>query len=192
LYPKSRLDALTDGVFAVAMTILVLDLKIPEEFQTQDNAALAQALLALLSKFFPYVLSFVVLGISWLSLLRATSTDEMLGFAYAKWWLLYLLSVTCIPFSTLLIGRFNHVPLANVVYAANMLLIAAIGYRLMMLLPHPRIDHHWRARKIALIVLMISCALAIALSLPYPGHAMLAFLLNLGVPVILRMTGRKP
>ncbi len=37
--PKSRLDALTDGVFAVAMTLLVIDLRLPESFHAADSAA---------------------------------------------------------------------------------------------------------------------------------------------------------
>jgi TMEM175 potassium channel family protein len=43
-YPKIRIDALTDGIFAVAMTILVLDLRLPEEFHPVDDGAMATAL----------------------------------------------------------------------------------------------------------------------------------------------------
>jgi Endosomal/lysosomal potassium channel TMEM175 len=58
MYPKLRLDALTDGIFAVAMTILVLDLRLPEEFHAVDDNAMARALLGLWPKFLPYALSF--------------------------------------------------------------------------------------------------------------------------------------
>jgi uncharacterized membrane protein len=45
MYPKSRVDALTDGLFAVAMTILVLDLRLPDEFHP-DRSGLVHALRA--------------------------------------------------------------------------------------------------------------------------------------------------
>jgi uncharacterized membrane protein len=52
MYSKSRVDALTDGVFAVAMTILVLNLTLPEA-GVHDEAGLVSAIRGLWSKFFP-------------------------------------------------------------------------------------------------------------------------------------------
>jgi len=53
MYPKARLDALTDGIFAVAMTLLVLELRVPDQ-PVADSAALWQALKDLWPKFFPF------------------------------------------------------------------------------------------------------------------------------------------
>jgi uncharacterized membrane protein len=54
VYPKNRLDALTDAIFAVAMTILVLDLRIPDEAAVgPDEASLVRSLLALSPKLLP-------------------------------------------------------------------------------------------------------------------------------------------
>ena len=47
MYPKARIEALTDGLFGVAMTILVLDVRLPDDFHPADQAELARALLAL-------------------------------------------------------------------------------------------------------------------------------------------------
>ena len=55
-YPKGRIDALTDGIFAVAMTLLVLDVRLPEDFKPQSDADLLSALAALVPRFLPYVL----------------------------------------------------------------------------------------------------------------------------------------
>ncbi|HEX4922051.1 MAG TPA: TMEM175 family protein, partial [Candidatus Bathyarchaeia archaeon] len=60
MYPKSRIDALTDGLFGVAMTILVLDLRLPDSFRG-DGAGLVGALRTLWPRFLPYLLSFYVL-----------------------------------------------------------------------------------------------------------------------------------
>ena len=53
MYPKARLDALTDGLFGVAMTILVLDVRLPDDFHPRDHGALFRALIDLWPKFFP-------------------------------------------------------------------------------------------------------------------------------------------
>ena len=128
MYPKNRLDALTDGIFAVGMTILVLDLRIPDEAAVgADEASLLRALLALGPKLLPYLLSFYVLGVSWLSLIKARSRGETVGEAYAKWSLFYLLFVTLVPFSTVLMGRFTSHATATVIYAANIGALALIG-----------------------------------------------------------------
>jgi transmembrane protein TMEM174 (potassium channel) len=103
MYPKARIDALTDGIFAVAMTLLVLELKLPEQAFPRDNAELMHDLTGLWPKFFPYLLSFFVLGISWLFKARIR-TGEMVGTSYAFAWLVNLIAITCVPFSTMLLG----------------------------------------------------------------------------------------
>jgi uncharacterized membrane protein len=105
MYPKARIDALTDGIFAVAMTMLVLDVRLPE-FHRADAAALARALKQLWPKAFPYIPSFYVLGDSWLSMVRLRSRGEFVDRRYAVWWLLHLLLATCLSFSTTVVGRF--------------------------------------------------------------------------------------
>jgi uncharacterized membrane protein len=181
MYPKNRLEALTDGIFAVALTLLVLDLRIPEDAgQPTDEASLVRALLALAPKFLPYLLSFYVLGLSWLSLIKLRSHSETVGPGYAKACLVYLLLVTLLPFSTVVMGRFTAYTSATALYAANVGLSAAVGYTLMSLLPDPVRDEHWLERRVSLVVLLVSCMLTFGLSFVIPGHALWAFALNLG------------
>ena len=85
MYPRARIDALTDGVFAVAMTLLVLDVRLPEEFRPHDANELLEALRGLAPKFVPYVLSFLVLGLRWLSNIQMRSRGEFLGREYVVW-----------------------------------------------------------------------------------------------------------
>jgi len=61
-----RLAALSDGVFAVAMTLLVLDIHVPAHDLIQDEAGLWQALIGLAPRLLTYLMSFVTLGIFWL------------------------------------------------------------------------------------------------------------------------------
>ena len=192
MYPKNRLDALTDGIFSVAMTLLALDLRIPDDAAVgADEASLLKALLALGPKFFPYLLSFYVLGTSWLSLIKARSRGETVGQAYAKWSLLYLLLVTLVPFSTVLMGRFTSHATATVIYAANIGVIALIAFLLMSLLPDPVRDAHWLERRVSLLVLLASCVLTMVLSFVVPGQALWAFALNFGAGLVVRVYRRR-
>ncbi len=95
MFPRARFDALSDGIFAVAMTLLVLDLRLPEDFHPHDERELLHALYELTPRFIPYALSFLVLGLRWLSGLQLRSHTETFGRGYFKWWPLYLLLVTC-------------------------------------------------------------------------------------------------
>ena len=180
MYPKNLLEALTDGIFAVAMTLLVLDLRIPDEIgRPTDEASLVHALWALTPKLIPYLLSFYLLGVSWLSLIKVRSRSEVVGAGYARWCLLYLLFVTLLPFSTVVMGRFTAYAAATALYAANIGLVAATGFLLMSVLPDPVRDAHWLDRRVSLVVLFASCVLTIVLSFITPGNALWALALNL-------------
>ena len=64
--PLNRSEALTDGIFAVAMTLLVIELKLPEHGLVHSAGDLHAALLALLPKAIAWVLSFFVLALFWI------------------------------------------------------------------------------------------------------------------------------
>jgi len=63
--PNTRLDALTDGVFDVAMTLLVIDLRLPENFVPHDAAELAQTLRVLAPRVIVYAVGFYELALCW-------------------------------------------------------------------------------------------------------------------------------
>lgn len=190
MYPRARIDALTDGVFAVAMTLLVLDVRLPEDFHPHDANDVTEALRGLTSKFVPYVLSFLVLGLRWLSNIQVRSRGEFLGREYVVWWLFYLLLITCVPFSTMVVGRFAGFAPAIWLYAANTILVAAVSFRLIALTPEIEHDHHLRDRTSSLILLIASSVLAVAGSFVSPRQALWAFALNLAAPWLARR-GRK-
>ena len=82
--PKARLDALSDSFFGVAMILLVLDVPLPEVFHPHDAPELSHGLRDLISKLLPYMLSFVVLGLPWLSNIYLRSRDESCSRKYAE------------------------------------------------------------------------------------------------------------
>ncbi|HTI41106.1 MAG TPA: TMEM175 family protein [Vicinamibacterales bacterium] len=117
---KTRLEAFSDGVIAILITIMVLELRIPE-------GADWDAVLPVVPVFITYVLSFVILGIYWTNhhhLIHAA--DRMT--AAILWTNLHLLFwLSLIPFATGWMGRNNFAPLPTALYGA-VLLLCAISY----------------------------------------------------------------
>ncbi len=117
---KSRLEAFSDGVIAVIITILVLELKVP-------RSVTLTSLKTVLPVFFSYVLSFVFLGIYWNNhhhLLHATQHVAG-GILWANLHLLFWLSLT--PFATAWMGENHFAPVPVALYGI-LLLLAAIAY----------------------------------------------------------------
>ncbi|MGZ5199930.1 MAG: TMEM175 family protein [Telluria sp.] len=130
---KSRLEAFSDGVIAILITILVLELKIPHGV---DLTALAP----LWPVFLSYVLSFIYLGIYWNNhhhLLYATK--HVAG--SNLWYNLHLLFwLSLFPFATTWMGE-NHFPTIPVALYGCVLLMAAVAYYLLV---RDLIRHHGR------------------------------------------------
>jgi uncharacterized membrane protein len=120
---KGRLEAFSDGVIAILITIMVLELKIP-------HGADWQSLRPLLPVFLTYVLSFIYLGIYWNNhhhMLHAT--DRINGkILWANMNLLFWLSL--VPFTTGWMGENHFAPLPTALYGV-VLLLAAVSYTIL-------------------------------------------------------------
>lgn len=189
MYPKARLDALSDSIFGVAMTLLVLDVRLPDAFQPHDGRELLRGLFDLLPKFLPYMLSFVVLGLRWLSNIHLRSREESCSRKYAEWWLGYHLLITCVPFTTIVVGRFVEFAPAIWLYAGNTILISVVAFRLLALTPSFERRDHLRDRQISLGILIGSSVLAIGWSFVNPSQALWLLALNFASPLVSRWMG---
>ncbi len=186
MIPKSRLDALTDGVFAFAMTLLVIDLKLPEHFNPTSPAQLVDALYELKGQLLAYIVSFVVLSVRWTSLARLRGSGEAVGKSHTSWALVHLFLVTCIPFSTMVIGRYGAFAPAIWLYAANTLLSALAALRMVSLAQTDDSDGgivDWRTGLVIIIGLSL---LSVAISFVNPRWALWAYLLNVLAPMVRR------
>jgi len=118
--PKNRLEAFSDGVLAIIITIMVLELKVP---RGADLATLA----GLLPIFLSYLLSFVYVGIYWNNhhhLFHATHRVT----AAVLWSNLHLLFwLSLLPFATAWMGQNQFAPLPTALYGV-VLLLAALAY----------------------------------------------------------------
>ena len=122
-FTTNRIEALTDGVFAIVMTLLVLDISIPEIVGSSVQAELPGRLLELWPKFYSYTLSFVVLGLMWISHRRIFHYIKRSNTGLLWINIIFLMFVALIPFSTSLIGDYRMEQLPFVVYGINLFLI---------------------------------------------------------------------
>lgn len=118
-----RIAALSDGIFAVAMTLLVLDLHAPAVELIHNPQDLTAALALLAPKLGVFIMSFITLGIFWVGQQTQLNFTHRADRDLAWLHLLFLFFVTLMPFSTALIGTFIEYRIALLIYWANILLL---------------------------------------------------------------------
>jgi uncharacterized membrane protein len=133
-----RLAALSDGIFAIVMTLLVLNLRVPvshaahtsrplwDEGARQAERALSHSLADLGPHLLPYFMSFLTLGIFWMG--QQTQLDQLVRSDRNLTWihLAFLLGVGLMPFSTALLAEYITVRVALVVYWFNLFILGAV------------------------------------------------------------------
>ncbi len=123
-----RIAALSDGVFAFAATVLVLDFHTPEAADVHSEAALLAALWISAPRLLPWLLSLLTLGIFWLGQQTQVSQLERSDRDLAWLHFLFLAFVTVLPFSTRLLADFLTYRTAFILYWANILLLGLALY----------------------------------------------------------------
>ena len=128
---KSRIEAFSDGVFAIAITLLVLDIKVPTPNDTPLPRLLPR-LLSLWPELFSYALSFVIIGVYWVAhhlMLHALKRADR-----TLLWInnLFLMCVALIPFSAGVLGQYRHAQVSVVLYGLN-LIAAGLSLELLWL-----------------------------------------------------------
>lgn len=119
--PNSRLEAFCDGVFAIALTLLVFNLRLPDIETSASSNSLWISLRQLLPSFFAFLLSFCIIFITWVNhhaTLKLVSKTSSV-FIYANGFM--LLTVVLNPFTTALLGEYlftNQAAPAVVLYTA--------------------------------------------------------------------------
>ncbi len=116
-----RIAALSDGIFAVAMTLLVLEIHTPEKLDIHTEAELWAALVALAPRLLTWLLSLMTLGIFWVG--QQTQINQIARADRHLSWLhyLFLAVVTVLPFSTRLLAEFFTFHTAFYIYWLNIL-----------------------------------------------------------------------
>ncbi len=123
-----RLRTLADGVFAIVMTLLVLELGVPVVIGLSSNSELLHKLAEMWPEFLIYGLSFMILGIFWV--IHYTIYADVKRYDTTLVWLniLFLMFVSLIPFSTALVGKNGFIKVTAVIYGINMLLLFNLAW----------------------------------------------------------------
>ncbi len=123
-----RIAALSDGFFAVAMTLLVLALRVPAAEAIHSEHDLGHALLKLSPRLLVFLMSIMTLGIFWVGqqtqLNHFARADRNLAWIHIA----FLCAVSLTPFSTSLLAEFIHYRTALLVYWSNILLLGLTLY----------------------------------------------------------------
>ena len=122
---KSRIETLTDGVFAIVMTILVLEIAVPQLSHSEAAIELPKQLLKLWPMILSYGTSFIILGFFWIAhdyqfhyIKRANRTFLWIT-------IFYLMFIAFVPFSTSLIGEYGDQQISVIIYGIN---ISIVGF----------------------------------------------------------------
>ncbi|MFZ2484627.1 MAG: TMEM175 family protein [Minisyncoccia bacterium] len=168
----TRLDQLSDGIFAIVMTVLVFELQVPEVFGPTTNANLWFEVKALLPLFLSYVLSFALLFTYWRAhhffiSIYAKNVDLMLTNINA----LFFMLISLIPFSASLLGKYYENEISVVIFGAHIILIglSLFWMRSYVLysehIKNPEISHREiRGSTIRTLVPVVFAIIAIALA----------------------------
>jgi uncharacterized membrane protein len=196
-----RLLALSDGVVAIAITLLVLQLSVPTPaaLLNPDSASeLATQLGKGADQLVSYVISFYVIAQFWLVHHRVFRriTGQREGLA---WWnFAFLFTITIMPFTSDLLGKFSANPLAVDIFAAN-LLLATVATHLTVTYGHrkdlvtPESAQQARAAQYRVAASVVVIALSIAIAWVNPGAAKYFWLLLAVAPRIAdRWSARQP
>jgi uncharacterized membrane protein len=121
---KGRLEGLSDGIFAFAMTLLVVGLDLPDKTTIVQSTGFAMdTLVSLESDFLHYILAFLILGAFWLSHHTQLHSVKRIDKLYIWLNLSVLLFVALLPFSTSFSGDFPKVPVGAMVFEASLFAI---------------------------------------------------------------------
>ncbi len=123
-----RIEALSDGIFAFAATVLVLDFRSPDPADIHSQAELLSALLASSHRLMPWLLSLLTLGIFWVA--QQTQLSQLARSNRDLTWLhlVFLAIVTVLPFTTRLLADFFAYRSAFLIYWANLFLLGIAVY----------------------------------------------------------------
>ena len=122
MFLKHRVEALSDAVFAIAMTLLILDIKVPLGSEGPLGPALAKDAHGWIS----FAISFLLAGVFWMHQHKVFELASAWNKANLLLTFVFLAFVSTLPFSTSLWGHHLHDPLALMIYFGNQCVLAVV------------------------------------------------------------------
>jgi uncharacterized membrane protein len=124
---KNRIEALSDGIFAIVMTLLILEIHVPDLPSNAANVQLAPVLWHLWPKFFTYAVTFLSLGVYWIAHHNMYHAIRRADRVLLWLTILFFMFVSMLPFSTSVLNTFRQTQIAPLFFGAN---LTAIGWLL--------------------------------------------------------------
>ena len=188
-----RVEALADGVFAIAMTLLVLEVRVPELAEPVTGTGMVDALAGLLPSVAGYAVSFVILGMIWIGHHNQFRFIRRVDRALLWLNIFYLLCVAFVPFATAFLARYPLQPASLLIYGGTLLLGGlmhllhwnhAVGHGLVSEEVTPEVAELFRERISMGIAVYLAATLAGAF-LPKVGLVLFACM-----PILYMLPGR--
>lgn len=123
---KHRVEGLTDGIFAIVMTLIVLELKVPELDRHAPSQEIIAKIRELGPQFFAFFLTFVLSALFWFLHHSSTQFIKHMTRPLIFINLVFLLFVSLLPFSAAMLGRFLHAPVALGIYYAHQFVLGSL------------------------------------------------------------------
>jgi uncharacterized membrane protein len=168
------------------ITLLILEIKVPDV----DYQQLAPALIELLPRIFAYIMSFGLIGVYWVAHHQSLQLIGKLN-GFLLWLnLLYLLTVSFMPFPTALLGRYPMQPIPIIIYAVNLIVANATGLMVTRYLDaHPELGSgyvHSKGHKSLYLYIFVNGSYLIAMVLGYsmPIISYIIFVMVLMVVIV--------
>jgi uncharacterized membrane protein len=191
-----RIETLVDGIFAIAMTLMVLNLHLPET-TGGTNAAVWAALGNQGTNIFIYALSFFILTAFWLNHHRGFDQIQRADMGLFRLNVVWLFFVAIMPFSAYLVGDYGSSTPAALFFNTNLFLLGVFSFLIRrQVIEHELSDKTLKNEEIKLtygLNLVIPCiaALGMFLSFIIPGYSYLVYLLDPVIPAIIRRIHRR-
>jgi uncharacterized membrane protein len=125
---KNRLETLVDGIFAIAMTLLVLGINIPKPQESVASAVLPGLIEGLFPQIFLFIVAFLVLALFWMGHHRQFHFVHKIDPALLWINILILISIVFVPFSTDVAGDYPDVMDAALLFHANMFIVGLLFF----------------------------------------------------------------
>ncbi|MFN8280277.1 MAG: TMEM175 family protein [Saprospiraceae bacterium] len=133
-----RVKMFSDAVFAIALTLLVLELKIPDDMHLNDSHAMWKGLREMMPQFKAFLLSAVLVGGNWISLMNLHRIMVKVDFFFLADLVLYLVIISLIPFCCELIGKYPDNPVSFIIFGGLCELLVVNAY---FFIRHCRLKH---------------------------------------------------
>lgn len=130
IFSKNRVEAFSDGIFAIIITLLVLEIKVPHIHEYNSAIELRQSLTSLLPKFLSWIISFFTVAVIWVNHHKIFKQIKQIDSGIFWWNAFLLLWTSFIPFPTAVLGDYPENQTSVILYGVVMSLMA-VSFTLM-------------------------------------------------------------